>query len=174
MPFFQDILRRLTGWPIIKVPYRAHWRVAADAHPLVIKLFEDSPDGETCRMALAEWHHSERPVIDYFRGISSSFRIEGPWHEAGNTLFPMGALIRSPGVVLRLGPIETVELDERVRSAIEHEILRWIDEHDGLAGPGASNRINRRNEDPKAVAQIAEWLAQPRGEIPPEGGTSHG
>lgn len=86
----------------------------------------------------------------------------------------MGALIRSPGVILRLGPIETVELDERVRSAIEHEILGWIDERDGLASPGASNQINRRNEDPKAVAQIAEWLAQPRGEIPLEGGPSHG
>jgi hypothetical protein len=173
MSFFQDILRRLTGWPIIKVPYRAHWRVAADAHPLVIKLFEDSPDGETCRMALSEWYHSERPVIDYFRGISSAFRIEGPWHEAGNTLFPMGALIRSPGVVLRLGPIETVELDERIRSAIEHEILRRIDAHDGHARGADSIRINRRKEDPKAVAEVAKWLAEPRTEIPLEEGASH-
>jgi hypothetical protein len=86
----------------------------------------------------------------------------------------MGALIRSPGVVLRLGPIETVELDERVRSAIEHEILSWVDERDRLAGSDDSIRINRRTEDPKAIAQITKWLAEPHGEIPPEGGTNHG
>lgn len=173
MPSFHDILRRLTGWPLIKVPYRAHWRVAADAHPIVIKLFEDSPDGETRRMALSEWLQSERPVIDYFRGISSSFRIEGPWHEAGNTLFPLGALIRSPGVTIRLGPIETVALDVRVRSAIEREILRWIEERGAQAGQGDCAKVNRRSEDPKSVAQIERWVAEARSKGPLELDSCH-
>jgi len=163
-----DIFRRLTGWPVIKVPYRTHWRIAALAHPHVIKLFENSPDGETRRMALSEWYHSERPVIDFIRGITSSVRIEGPWHEAGNTLFPLGSLIRSPGVTCRLDPIDTVALEVRLRSAIENEILHWIEEHETPYGHADYAKINRRKEDPKAVAQIEHWVAESRAKSPTE------
>jgi hypothetical protein len=170
MPSLYEIVRRFSGWPIIKVAYRAHWRAAADAHPLVIKLFEDSPDGESWRTALSEWYRSERPVIDHLKGISSSLRIEGPWHEAGNTRFPMGALIRSPGLTARLNPIETVALDVRVRAAIENEILRWIEERNPRARIGDNVWINRREEDPKAIAQIGKWVAENQpGSIPEEG-----
>ena len=57
---------------------------------------------------------------------------------------------------------------------VKHEILCWIDEHDGIASSGDAIRINRRTEDPKAIAQITKWLAEPRGEILLEGGASHG
>jgi hypothetical protein len=172
MPFV-SILRRIFGWPNITIKYRGHWRVMMNAHPDILRLIDDTPDGETYRCAIAEWSHSERPVIDYFRGISSSFRIEGPWHEAGNTLFPMGSLIRSPGVTAHLDPIETVAVEVRMRAAIENEILRWIEERDAHAFPPVPVSLERKSADPKAVAHIEKWLADCRAENPAEGGSSH-
>jgi hypothetical protein len=69
MPFV-SILRRIFGWPNITIKYRGHWRVMMNAHPDILRLIDDTPDGETYRCAIADWSHSERPVIDYFRGIT--------------------------------------------------------------------------------------------------------
>ena len=42
----RSLLTRLTGWPMIKVPYRAHWRVMINAHQLILNLIEDNEDGD--------------------------------------------------------------------------------------------------------------------------------
>ena len=142
------------------IRYRARPRIAHNVHPLIVKLIEDSPDGETCRMALSEWVHSERPVIEYFRGIASSFRIEGPWHPAGRTIFPMGSLVRSMGVTARLDPIQTVALESEMRDAIEWAILRWIQDNGAQCATRAEIAIDRSVADPVAIARIEEWNAR--------------
>ena len=59
----RSLLARLTGWPMIKVPYRAHWRVMINAHQLILKLIEDNEDGDKRGLA-APWVAGElAPVV---------------------------------------------------------------------------------------------------------------
>ena len=153
------IVRILDRRPMLVI-YRARASIAYDAHRLIAKLLEDSPDGETCRAALSEWYHSERPVIEYFRGIASSFRIEGPWHVVGRTDFPMGSLVRSMGVTARLDPLQTVALESEMRDAIEWAILRWIQDNSAQCATRAEVAIDRSVADPVAIARIEEWNAK--------------
>jgi hypothetical protein len=122
----RPLLARLLGWPIITTKYRAHYRVMINAHPMILKLIEDNEDGDTRRASLAEWQRAERPVLAVFRGTTSLFRIDGPRQCIGREDFAMGALIESPGVTAHLDPVDTLHLEERVRKAIEQEILKWI------------------------------------------------
>lgn len=158
----RSLLARLTGWPMITTKYRAHWRVMIHTHPLILKLLEDNADGDTRRASLTEWHRAERPVADVLRGTTSLFRIDGPRQIIGRECFAMGALIESPGVNAYLDPIETLQLEERVRRAIEQEILRWIDEQ-GLQGlPAVEPHIDRDVADPKALVRMTDWVGDNR------------
>lgn len=157
-----SIARRLFGWPMITIKYRAHWRVMIHTHPLILKLIEDNEDGDTRRASLAEWYRAERPVVDVLRGTTSLFRIDGPRRQLGREDFAMGALIESPGVTAHLDPIETLHLEKRVRQAIEQEILRWIAEHDLQDRPPVLPSVDRDSADPKALRRMTEWVGRSR------------
>ena len=157
-----SLLARLTGWPLIKIPYRGHWRVMMFAHPLILKLIEDNADGDTRRASLAEWHRAERPVLDVLRGTASLLRIDGPRQIVGNECFAMGSLIESPGVTAHLDPIETLQLERRVREAIEREIRRWTEEHDLGGKPPVAPNVKRSLDDPKAIRRILDWTDRAR------------
>lgn len=158
----RSLLARLTGWPMIKVPYRAHWRVMINAHQLILKLIEDNEDGDTRRASLAEWHRAERPVLHVLHGTTSLLRIDGPHQHIGGEVFAMGALIESPGVTAHLDPVDTLHLEERVRQAIEQEILRWIAEHDLQDRPPVEARVDRDFADPKAMRRMIGWVGRDR------------
>lgn len=156
------LVGRLFGMPMITKRYRIHWRVLMRAHPLILKLIEDNEDGETRRASLAEWHRAERPVVDVLRGTTSLLRIDGPRQLIGNEDFAMGALIESPGVTAHLDPVETLHLEERVRGAIEQEILSWISEHDWQKRPPVEPCINRAIADPEAMQRMTDWVERDR------------
>jgi len=164
----RSLLARLTGWPNITTKYRAHWRVMVHTHPLILKLLEDNADGDTRRASLAEWHRAERPVVDVLRGTTSLFRIDGPRQFLGSETFAMGSLIESrsliesPGVTAHLDPVETLHLEERVRKAIEQEILRWIAEQGLQDRPPAEAHLYRDIADPQAVRRMLNWVGRDR------------
>ena len=158
----RNLIGRLFGFPYLAVRYRPHFRIALAAHPLILKLIEDNEDGDTRRMSLAEWHRAERPVVDVLRGTTSLFRIDGPRRYIGREEFAMGALIESPGVTAHLDPVETLHLEERVRQAIEQEILRWIAEHDLQERPPVDPHVDRAIADPEAMRRMTEWMDRDR------------
>ena len=159
----RSIFARLTGWPLIKVPYRAHWRVMMFAHPLILLLIEDNQDGEARRVSLAEWERAERPVLAIHRGTTSRLRIDGPRQIVGNEAFAMGALIESPGVTAHLDPVATLHLERRVSEVIEREIVRWIDEQNLHRGPPVDPHIDREVSDPEAIRRMRDWIDRSRG-----------
>jgi hypothetical protein len=158
----RSLLDRLTGWPIITTKYRAHWRVMSNAHPVILKLIEDNEDGDARRASLAEWKRAERPVLHVLRGTTSVLRIDGPRQHIGREVFAMGALIESPGVTAHLDPIATLHLEERVREAIESEILRWIAEHDLQSLRPVEASVNREIADPLAIKRMMAWVGRSR------------
>jgi hypothetical protein len=158
----RSLLARLTGWPNITTKYRAHWRVMINAHQLILKLIEDNEDGDTRRASLAEWHRAERPVLHVLHGTTSLLRIDGPYQHIGGEVFAMGALIESPGVTAHLDPVETLNLEERVREAIEQEILRWIAEHGLQDRPPVQPHVDRDFADPKAMRRMIDWVGRDR------------
>jgi hypothetical protein len=158
----RSLLARLLGWPIITTKYRAHYRVMIHTHPLILKLLQGDEDGDTRRASLGEWHRAERPVIDVLRGTTSLFRIDGPRRYLGSHDFAMGALIESPGVTAHLDPVDTLHLEERVRKAIEQEILRWIAEHDLQSRPPVLPSVDRDIADPAAMRRMIDWVARDR------------
>ena len=158
----RSLVGRLFGMPMITKRYRIHWRVLIQAHPLILKLIEDNEDGETRRASLAEWHCAERPILDVLRGTSSLFRIDGPRQIIGYEAFAMGSLIESPGVTAHLDPVETLHLEDRVRQAIEHEILRWIAEHDLQKLPPVDPHVDRAVADPEALRCMTNWVDRDR------------
>ena len=157
-----SIARRLFGWPMIAIKYRAHWRVMIHTHPLILKLLEDNADGDTRRASLAEWHRAERPVLSVLRGTTSLLRIDGPRQSIGKEDFAMGALIESPGVTAHLDPVNTFHLEARIRQTIENEILRWIAEHDLQACPSVQPGVDRDAADPKALRRMVGWVGRDR------------
>jgi hypothetical protein len=152
------LLDHLTGWPMTTISYRMHQRVLDFTHPLICWLIEDSADGQARRAALAEWHHAERPVLDVLNGTNSYYRIDGPRQFVESEVFALGSLIQSPGVTAHLDPVETLQLENRMREAIETEILLWIAEHKLQERPPVEASVNRAVEDPKAFARIAAWV----------------
>ena len=158
----RSLLARLTGWPNITNKYRAHWRVMIHTHPLVLQLLEDNADGDTRRASLAEWYRAERPVLDVLRGTTSLFRIDGPRQFFGSGTFAMGSLIESPGVTAHLDPVETLHLEERVRNAIEKEIVCWIAEQGLQDRPPVEARLDRDIKDPSAIRRMINWTRRSR------------
>jgi hypothetical protein len=158
----RSFLDRLIGWPQITVRYRAHYPVFQSAHQLILKLIEDNEDGDTRRGSLVDWLRAERPVIVAHRGTTSLFRIDGPRQHIGREVFALGALIESPGVTAHLDPIATLHLEERVREAIEREILHWIAEHDLQSLRPVEARVNREIADPLAIKRMMAWVGRDR------------
>jgi hypothetical protein len=158
----RSLLSRLTGRPIITTKYRAHWQVMLSAHPVILKLIEDNEDGDVRRASLAEWKRAERPVLHVLRGTTSLLRIDGPRQHIGREVFAMGALIESPGVTAHLDPIATLHLEERVKEAIEREILRWIAEHDLQSLRPVEASVHREIADSLAIKRMMSWVGRDR------------
>ena len=158
LSLLRRVIRRLIGWPLIRMTYRAHYRVMHDAHHYIVTLIEDNEDGEARRASLMDWEWAERPVLDVLNGTVSCYRIDGPRQLVENEVFALGSLIQSPGVTAHLDPIETLQLELRMREAIEAEILRWIAEHKLHDRPPVEASVNRAVEDPKALARIFAWV----------------
>lgn len=146
----------------IKHSIRINARMAHYVIPLIERLCRDDCDGDAYRFSVRDWHHAERPVLDALRGTVSLFRIDGPRHGIGDDLFAVGSLIESPGVTAHLDPVETLQLETRVRQAIEREVLNWIAEHRLQDRPPVDPGVDRRTEDPKAVQQMIDWTARSR------------
>ena len=159
---FRRVISRLTGWPLIRMTYRAHYRVMQRAHPYILKLIEDNEDGEARRASLAGWLRAERPVLDVLRGTVSMFRIDGPRQCVEDEWFALGARIESPGITAQLDPVATHHLESRVRRAIEAEIVGWITEHSLQYYPSVDNPVNRVVDDAQAVALMTEWVKRDR------------
>jgi hypothetical protein len=157
LSLFRRVIRRLTGWLLIRMTYRAHYRAMYDAHHYIVKLIEDNEDGEARRASLRDWEWAERPVLDVLNGTASYYRIDGPRQLVEDEVFALGSLIQSPGVTAHLDPIETLQLELRMRGAIEAEILRWIAEHKLQERPPVEATVNRETEAPKALARITAW-----------------
>ena len=76
------------------------------------------------------------------------------------TTVPMLVTGADPGVTVHLDPVDTFHLEARVRQAIEHEILRWIAEHDLQACPPVQPSVDRDAADPKALRCGPDrWIA---------------
>ena len=134
--------------------------------PLIKKLIADDEDGETWRIALIDWHRTERPPLALYDGEASFCRIDGPVQWADHHAFPLGGLILSSGVTAHLDPFEAGALHDHMKAAIERAIRSWIAEHglrDQLRVPV---EFDRGEADRKAKTMIADWAARQVGEYP--------
>lgn len=155
--FFDRLHTCLTRSPTVVKSYRGHWRIMKFTRPLILKLIEDSEDGDARRTSLAEWQRAERPVLDMLRGTSSQFRIDGPRQLVGTECFAFGSLIESPGVTAHLDPVDTLHLESRLRRAIEHVLISWIEQHKLRDGAPVEPSFNREEADRLAIAQMYDW-----------------
>src|SRR3546814_16316763 len=106
-----SIFRRRSGET--KFALRLNARMARYVIPLIEKLCRDDCDGDAYRVAVRHWHRAERPVLDLFQGPVSLLRIDGPRHHVGAYLFPLGALLESPGVPSTLVPVAAFARESR-------------------------------------------------------------
>jgi len=141
-------------------------RMAEYVRPLIEKLVAKGEDGETYRMALAEWQRSERPPLALYDGDTSVCRIDGPWQWEGSEAFPLGGLILSPGITAHLNPFEARALSEHMKCAIERAILEWIADHEIGDGARMPEAFDRAVADREARAMIADWAARQGWEFP--------
>lgn len=49
------IRHRLKGFPNVTVPYRSHWRIMRQVHPMIAALIEDSARGTRARDLAEFW-----------------------------------------------------------------------------------------------------------------------
>ncbi len=163
MSIFYRALDRLADvlWTdrIVAMHFRADYRIARFALPLIQRLLEDDEDGETYRCSIAQWTINERPPLHVHRGIISTLRIDGPLQNAGSTYLPFGGLIEAPHVTAHLDPIEADRLDRQVQEAIDRAVHDWIMEHGLYDQPRQCRKIDRREADREARAIIARWVA---------------
>lgn len=144
---------------IVTMHFRAEYRTARFALPLIQRLLTDDEDGETYRCSIAQWTINERPTLHVHRGAISTLRIDGPLQNAGSTYLPLGGLIEAPHVTAHLDPVEADHLDRRVQEAIDRTLHGWIMEHSLYDQPRQCREIDRREADREARAVIARWVA---------------
>jgi hypothetical protein len=147
----------LTRSTMVVKSIHGHWQIMRFPHPLILKLIEDSEDGDARRTSLAEWQRTERPVLDALRGTSSQFRIDGPRQLVGTQCFAFGSLIESPGVTAHLDPVDTLHLESRMRRAIEHVLISWIEQRKLRDTAPVEPSFNREEADGLAIAQMYDW-----------------
>lgn len=135
-------------------------RTAAYMRPIIEKLLADGEDGDTYRAALGVWRHTERPPLAIYDGDVSRCQIDGPLQLAGDHPLPLGGIIYSPGVTVRLDPFEASDLRDQLRAAIERAILTWLANNGRRDGSSASTAFDRRTADREAKAMIADWAAR--------------
>lgn len=146
---------------IVTMHFRADYRIARFALPLIQRLLADNEDGETYRCSIAQWTINERPTLHVHRGGISTLRIDGPLQNAGGTYLPLSGLIEAPQVTAHLDPIEADLLDSRVQEAIDRTLHEWIVKHHLYDQPRQCREIDRQEADREARAIIARWAANP-------------
>ncbi|GGO89769.1 hypothetical protein [Stakelama pacifica] len=177
---------RLSPHAPVTLRFQTDARTADYAVPLIRKLLDGSKDGETYRVAVAHWFRAERPPLDYYLGSVSLCRIDGPLVEAPldyphGWFLPMGGLIQSPGVTAHLTPFEADALRDRIREAIEVQIVEWVEEHRLHERPPVLADFDRATADAQAMAWISagvpEWMSSyepsSAAQDPQVGGTEH-
>ena len=131
--------------------------LAVNLIPLIERLVADDDDGSALRTALRPFFLGERPRIAILKGEEVWFHLEGPQHECGGQVFPLGAqiFIAERGW-LSLGPVDAAALHAKLREAIDTAAYRWIIERGLLdhVRPLRAER-NRRVDDPLALRQMA-------------------
>lgn len=143
---------------IVTMHFRADYRTARFALPLIQRLLADDEDGETYRCSIAQWTINERPPLHVHRGVISTLRIDGPLQNAGYSYLPLGGLIEAPQVTAHLNPVAADRLDRLVQEAIDRTLQDWIREHGLYDQPHQCREINRREADLQAHAVIARWV----------------
>jgi len=163
MTIFLDALDRLADflWTdrTVTMHFRADYRIARLAQPLIQRLLTNDEDGETYRCSIARWTINERPTLHVHRGVISTLRIDGPLQNADGVYLPLGGLIEAPHVTAHLDPIEANRLDSRVQEAIDRTLHNWIVEHGLFDKPRQCREIDRHDADREARAIIARWVA---------------
>jgi|688.fasta_scaffold750596_2 hypothetical protein len=111
---------RAQGWILARVPedYEMH------AAELVDLLTEDNADGRARRFALASWLTYERPVIGRFVGETCILTIEGPIYCKHGFGYPLGSQMQTEFGWLNLAPVETGQLIDELRAAIDLVLMR--------------------------------------------------
>lgn len=159
MPIFRAALARLfkctNTTTKVRLSFSADQNIARYAEPLIDRLLADDDDGRCYRLALREWSHAERPVIETHHGTTSWLRIDGPHY--GEHGFALGALLQSPGVTAHLNPAETHVIRERIAEMIEQAILDWIEEFCLQEQLPVEAGLNRAEADPLAKAIIRKY-----------------
>lgn len=185
MPIFQSLFHFLTRPNVRKktvLRYRADARIADSVAPLIEKLLAHDRDGTFYRCAVAHWHLAERPPLAHYVGTESRCRIDGPLQDApagynNGISLPLGGLLNTPGVTAHLTPFEADALQQRIRSAIEREILEWSNEHGLYDLPRSPAHFDRPSADRAAKALIANWTPEnqrePFGANALQGGPDH-
>jgi hypothetical protein len=155
MPFLESFLFDQ------KVTVRLKPKYAEDTRELIRMLAADDRDGRTRRASIYEWLDCERPILEMFHGFYHRLRVEGPATRVSpEVIFPLGSTLYSRGVCARLDPIQTKRLEERLRSAMDAEFSRWIDEHHLRQDePCIEIALDRPAADLVAEEKIDAWLA---------------
>ncbi|WP_375197402.1 hypothetical protein [Sphingobium sp.] len=163
MTIFHHALDRLADflWTgrTVTMHFRADYRIARFALPLIQRLLTNDEDGETYRCSIAQWTINERPTLHIHRGVISNLRIDGPLQNAGGTYLPLGGLIEAQHVTAHLDPIDADRLDRRMQKAIDRTLHDWIVEHGLYDQPRQCREIDRHEADREARAVIARWVA---------------
>ncbi len=160
MSFLRKLLNKISQRKIT-LTFKTNARTAQFVKPIIEKLLLNDSVGETYRTSLVHWFHSPRPPINNYHGTESLVRIEGPlqWTSFWKA-FPIGGIILAPGVTAHLNPIEADELDKRLKTSIEREVISWIAEHGLYDLPPVSEEIDLAMANREAMEIIAQWEAQ--------------
>ncbi len=113
---------RAQGWILARVPEDDELHAAE----LVDLLTEDNADGRARRFALASWLIFERPVIARFLGETCILTIEGPIYLKDGFGYPLGSQMQTEFGWLALAPVETGQLIDELRAAIDLVLMRWF------------------------------------------------
>lgn len=166
MPSFSRVLDRIADflWTGRKVSlrFRAEYRTACFALPIINAILAEGDDGDTYRAALFDWRRAERPPVALYHGESSFCRIDGPRQWVEDRAFPLGGLILTPGVTAHLDPFQARKLHDHLKWIIEQAVRQWVADHDLHDHPPVPVEIDRRSADRQAKAMIADWAARQR------------
>lgn len=126
--------------------------------PLVERLLADNDDGHALQAALRPFFLGTRPCIEILRGADTITYIEGPHQEIAGKTFPLGSRVFTEVGWVSLDPIQTSELQQRLRVEIDHAVFRFLAEARTLeqATPYCP-QPNRATDDAQAIASMIAW-----------------
>jgi hypothetical protein len=129
--------------------------------PLVERLLADDDDGHALQTALRPFFLGTRPCIEILRGAETITYIEGPRYEVAGETFPLGSRVFTEVGWVSLDPIQTSELQQRLRVEIDRTVFRFLAETRTLerASPYCP-QPNRSTDDAQAIASMIAWASR--------------